>query len=223
MELKADSMNQSNSRRESSTSSGAVSRNPAAVTAGRRRASMFDPIDPTELQKTLYQKLNQEQNSDEKDEQALDSIGTFEFGVQYLSNSQKLIVDLLRIFDLQFKDNNQNSDLYCKCTLMPDKSSYQTKFIKRNSNPVFEEQFEFDCFDMNKLDSRYLEISVNEIDKVTREECLGMFGLRLNYQNFDTKKIFLKEIKPFVRSSEVFFFVYILIFFIYFFKGKLHW
>lgn len=196
-------MNQSNNRRESSNSSGAASRNHAAITAGRRRASMFDPIDPTELQKTLYQKLNQEQDSNEKEEQALDSIGTFEFAVQYLSDSQKLIVDLLRIFDLQFKDCNQNSDLYCRCTLMPEKSSFQTKFIKRNSNPVFEEQFEFDGFDMNKMESRYLEISLHEIDKVTREECLGMLGLRLNYQNIEAKKIFLKEIKPFVRSSEV--------------------
>ncbi|RMZ95836.1 synaptotagmin-5 isoform X1 [Brachionus plicatilis] len=201
-ESKADSMNQNNSRRESSTSSGAASRNPAAIASGRRRASMFDPIDPTELQKTLYLKLNQEQNSNEKEEQAIDSIGTFEFGIQYLSDSQKLIVDLLRVFDLQFKDTNPNSDLYCKCTLMPDKSSFQTKLIKRNSNPVFEEQFEFDCLDSSKLDSRYLEISMNEVDKVTREDCLGMCGLKLNYQNIESKKIFLKEIKPFVRPSE---------------------
>lgn len=200
---KGDSMNQNNSRRESSTSSGPVTRNPAAITPARRRASMFDPIDPTELQKTLYQKLNQEQNSNEKEEQVIDSIGTFEFGIQFLNDSQKLTVDLLRIIDLQFKDTNPNSDLYCRCALMPDKSSYQTKLVKRSSNPIFEEQFEFDCLDMSKLDSRYIEISVNEVDKVTREDCLGMFGFKLNYQNIENKKIFLKEIKPFVRQSEV--------------------
>ena len=31
--------------------------NPAT---GRRRASMFDPIDPMEIQKTLYQSMNKE-------------------------------------------------------------------------------------------------------------------------------------------------------------------
>lgn len=29
---------------------------------GRRRASMFDPIDPTELQKTLYSNVNNSNN-----------------------------------------------------------------------------------------------------------------------------------------------------------------
>ncbi|CAF0721932.1 unnamed protein product [Brachionus calyciflorus] len=209
IDTETDSMNQNSARRESSTSGGAVSMSPSTKACGnpgvgRRRASMFDPIDPTELQKTLYQNLKekQEQNSSNQDEQIIDSIGTFEFGIQYLSDSQKLVVDLLRIFDLQFKDTNPNSDLYCKCALMPDKLSYQTKLIKRNSNPIFEEQFEFDYLDTAKLDTRYLEISIHELDKVTKEDCLGVVNIKLNYSNIESKKIFLKEIKPYTRSRE---------------------
>lgn len=56
-------MSHINNRRESNVSGGAVvagiastNKSPNALPGtGRRRASMFDPIDPTELQKTLYQ------------------------------------------------------------------------------------------------------------------------------------------------------------------------
>lgn len=46
-----------NDRRESNIS--ILNRNSSFSTGVRRRASMFDPIDPTELQKTLYQDQNE--------------------------------------------------------------------------------------------------------------------------------------------------------------------
>lgn len=46
-------------RRESNSSIPVGKNGTSFASASRRRASMFDPIDPTELQKTLYQsKIN---------------------------------------------------------------------------------------------------------------------------------------------------------------------
>lgn len=148
-------------------------------------------------------KSNLNNNASGTEEPITESIGTFEFGIQYLSDSSKLVVDILRIFDLELKDNGTcSSDIYCKCVLMPDKVTYQTKLIKRSQNPIFEEQFDFDYLDSLKLDSRYLEISVHELDKATREDCLGVAVIKLNYPNIETKKIFLRDIKPFLRTRE---------------------
>lgn len=81
---------------------------------------------------------------------------------------------------------------------MPDKLSYQTKLIKRTKNPLFEEQFEFDYLDAQKLESRHLEITVHELDKLTKEDCLGVAVLKLSYPDIETKKTFLKSVKPFL-------------------------
>ena len=143
----------------------------------------------------LFKSMNNSNNSDELSSSGSESIGTVEFGIQYLSDSQKLVVDLLRIFDLQFKDSTSNLDVYCKCTLLPDKLSFQTKPVKRTTNPIFEEQFDFDYLDVAKMESRSLEISIHEIEKLSRDDCIGVLNFKLNLATIETKKIFLKDMK----------------------------
>ncbi len=125
-------------------------------------------------------------------------IGTLEFGVEYRTEAQKLVVDILRVFDLK-----SDTDTYCKCTLMPDKIAYQTKVVRHAVDPIFEEQFEYDSLEISKLESRYLELSIHELDKTTsKEECLGLTILKLNYSNSETKKIFLKDFKATPPKTE---------------------
>jgi hypothetical protein len=125
-------------------------------------------------------------------------VGTLEFGVEYRAETQKLVVDILRVFDLKAA-----ADTYCKCTLMPDKISYQTKLVRHAVDPIFEEQFEFDSLDSVKLESRYLELSIHELDKpASKDECLGLTILKLNYPNTETKKIFLKDFRASQPKTE---------------------
>ncbi len=131
-----------------------------------------------------------------------ESVGTIEYGVQYFSESQKLVVDLLRAFDLQLKDSIQ-ADTYCKCTLMPEKISFRTKIVKRNTNPIYEEKFEFVNVELSRLESRYLEISLFELDKLSNDECLGSTYLNLNAGSIENKKMFLKDLKTSFKTDEV--------------------
>jgi hypothetical protein len=161
-------------------------------------------------------------------------IGTIEFAIEYSNESQKLIVEILRIFDLNFDEDSSstctsptltnsfninnlissnnlnngnnnitaNGDLYCKCSLMPDKHSYETKVAKQAPNLVFDEKFEYDNLDVQKLEMRYLEISVHEIDKSSNDSCLGVCYLKLNHSAIEKKNIFVKELRPASKSNE---------------------
>lgn len=130
-----------------------------------------------------------------------ESVGTVEFGIQYLSESQKLVVDLVRVLDLTPTASNQ--DIYCKCTLLPDKISFQTRSVKRSTNVVFEQQFEFDYLDLTKMDNRFLEISIHEFDKYNKDDCVGVTTLKLNLPNIETKIMFLRDFKPWIPTGEV--------------------
>lgn len=147
-------------------------------------------------------------------------MGTVEFGIQYITESQKLVVDLVRVFDLPQSSGasspNPNStnfvvdtEVYCKCTLLPDKVSFQSKSVKRSTNPIFEQQFEFDCLDLAKMDARFLEISIHELDKFNKDDCIGVSTLKLNLPNIETKNMFLREFKPWIRTEVCFFFKFI--------------
>lgn len=144
-------------------------------------------------------------------------MGTVEFGIQYLSESQKLVVDLVRVLDLPAPPQHshltnghghghghstsvESADVFCKCTLLPDKLSFQSKAVKRSSNPIFEQQFEFDYLEMSKMDARFLEISIHELDK---DDCLGVATLKLNLPNIETKNMFLRDFKPYIKTEEV--------------------
>jgi hypothetical protein len=134
-------------------------------------------------------------------------VGTLEFGVELRAEAQKLVIDILRVFDLK----SSGADTYCKCTLMPDKISYQTRVVRHAVDPVYEEQFEYDSLDSGKLDSRYLELGVYEIDKATsKDECIGITILKLNYPSVEVRKIFLKDFRasPPKTTEEVCFFLF---------------
>lgn len=130
-------------------------------------------------------------------------IGKIEFGIQYLPDSHKLIVDILRIFDLANARGDLYADLYCKCTLLPEKQSFQTKSTKRMSDPVFDDQLEFERIELSSFEFRSLEVALYECDKYGRDECIGLTYFRLNNQNIETKKIFLKDLRPSNKSNEV--------------------
>ena len=119
---------------------------------------------------------------------------------------ERLIVDIMRIFDISLQSNRQeniDTDICVKCTLMPDKQIYSTKSDKMNANPLFEEEFEFKFIETSQLESCHLELSLLEMDKSTKEEsCLGSCVIRLNYSNIEMKKTFLKDFKLTSKSNE---------------------
>ena len=142
------------------------------------------------------------------------SIGKLEFGVQYLSDTHQLIVDILRIFDLHKESNqsttmtmsngniqqvnNYNTEIYCKCTLLPDKQSFKTSLLKRVSDPIFEEKIEFEKVESGSLEHASLEIALYECDRnySRSNECIGITYFRLNNQNIENKKVYLKDLRP---------------------------
>ena len=168
-------------------------------------------------------------------------IGTVEFAIEYLSDTQTLGIDILRVLDLKVNETNSSSDpentsnpmdIYCKCTLMPDKFSYQTRSVAKAADLVFEERFEFDNVDVGKLDSRFLDISVFESmpasssplassvassssngerggGKQQQPMCIGSVYIKLTKFALDpknvgagSKQIFIKELRPSIKSEQ---------------------
>lgn len=125
-----------------------------------------------------------------------------EIGLEYMHDTSKLMVDIIRCFDLQPKYFSDIADPYCKCTLMPDKLSLKTKVSRKTLNPIFEETFEFEL-ERDHFESRYLIIEVFDYDKFSKDECIGYFKVALNNVNFDNKKILLKELKQPLKLSQV--------------------
>ncbi len=123
-----------------------------------------------------------------------------------MPDMERLIVDIMRVFDISLhpsRPESIDSDIYVKCTLMPDKQIYSTKSVKMTANPLFEEEFEFKFISTSHLESCHLELSLLETEKSTREEtCLGICLIRLNYSNIEMKKTFLKEFKLASKSNE---------------------
>ena len=85
---------------------------------------------------------------------------------------------------------------------MPDKIFFLSKSVKRSQNPIFEEKFEFVNLELSKLESKYLLISLIQLEKA-KEECLGATVIKLNYQSIEANQIFLKDLKSSLKSTEV--------------------
>ncbi len=122
-----------------------------------------------------------------------------------MNDSKKLVVDLLRLFDLQAKeiDLNSSKEIFCKCSLMPDKFYFQTKLAKMATDLVFDEQFEFTNLELSYLDTCYLDIGIFEYSKQSKAQYLGSSLIKLNYSNIETKKILTKNLKFEAKRNEV--------------------
>jgi hypothetical protein len=94
--------------------------------------------------------------------------------------------------------------------------SYKTKVAKHTTDPIFEETFEFENLDAQKLDSRYIEISIHEVVENNSsssntkhfnsrfdDSVVGVTSLKLNHPGsfMDMKKIYLKEFRPSTKTS----------------------
>ena len=191
-----------------------------AISMKGRRASMLEPIDPTELQKTLYKetvsnlisadfysyfniltifKLNNENRSKGTEEKGAYNSSKIEVGIEY--KNRKLQVTILRCQDLKPK-RLDSSDPYCRCTLMPDKIIKQTKTIRGTVNPMFDETFEYEI-ERHCLENYYLVIDVFDYDKLSKNESFGFAKIPLNASLNEIRKTFIKIIKPHENNIEV--------------------
>ena len=143
-------------------------------------------------------------NSDSINLNEVKTIGSVEFGVQYFSEANRLVVDLFRVYDLNMSEFDMSNEyLFCKCTLMPEKFSFQTKLNELASAIFFDEQFEFNYLESSHLDTYYLDVSIFEYEKESTSEPVGTVSLKLNYPNVETKKIFHKQLKFIPNKPEV--------------------
>ena len=167
--------------------------NLAIPTSTRRRASMCDPIILTEIQKDKYKTVVTEQSKEIKNSN--DKFATIEFEIQYFSDTHRLVVKLLSLFDLNMKEINSQNELFLKCSLVPNKFSYDTKLFKPLQDTVLEENFEFNNLESSELDTSFLEIELLEFDKESKSNFLGSTMVQLNYSNIEMNSILVKDLK----------------------------
>ncbi|CAF1122397.1 unnamed protein product [Rotaria sordida] len=144
-------------------------RNMSSQTRGRR-PSMFDPIDPKELQQALYAsaaaKANLPSNPSNEDEltRPLSHIT-----ISYDHDIGHVIIDSLSFENLHILDsyinNNNNSDFisfYCRFRLLPEKRSlFQTKIIRLTR---LQSSYLFDKKQLNEFELTHDQLNNHSIE-----------------------------------------------------------
>jgi len=130
-------------------------------------------------------------------------VGLIEFSIQYFAESKNLVVKLHRVFDLKSNEVTSTKDLYCKCKLIPDTFSYDSKLVKASNEMLIEEKFEFNYLELSDLDTCFLEVSLLIYCPDSRDELLGSSLVRLNYSNIESRQLLVKDLKPATKKHEV--------------------
>ncbi|XP_032223540.2 synaptotagmin-10 isoform X2 [Nematostella vectensis] len=120
--------------------------------------------------------------------------GKLEFSIMYDTTCECLRVQVLKANNLSVPE----ATTYVEVFLLPDKiEKYQTKVKYKNSNPVFNETFEFDVA-FSELSERTLQFCINDYDGYSRHQALGevfhSFDVNVNMQE-DTVVIYEKDIR----------------------------
>lgn len=132
-----------------------------------------------------------------------ETIATIEFGIQYFSETHKLVVNLLCLFDLITSEIINQKELFLKCSLIPNKLSYDTKLFQSLQDTVLEENFEFNNLESSDLDISFLEIELFEFDKDTKGNFLASTMVQLNYSNIEMNSVLVKDLKTNSKRVQV--------------------
>ncbi|XP_062323648.1 synaptotagmin-6 [Osmerus eperlanus] len=99
--------------------------------------------------------------------------GKINFSLKYDYESEALLVNILKAFDLPAKDFCGSSDPYVKIYLLPDrKRKFQTRVHRKTLNPTFDESFQFSV-PYEELGSRKLHLSIFDFDRFSRHDMIG--------------------------------------------------
>lgn len=149
--------------------------------AGEIDADLIDP--------ELYKNVP-ELDTNGKDGSIVTS-GRLCFNVRYETDTEQLIVDLLRGEQIRQRKNSRavSATPYVKVCLLPDKKKkLQTKSRRKTSNPLFNEQFIFPC-PFSGLKERSLRFTVCDFDRFSRQSAVGkvLFPLEECYEKILTE------------------------------------
>ncbi|CAB1315176.1 unnamed protein product [Coregonus sp. 'balchen'] len=99
--------------------------------------------------------------------------GKINFSLKYDYESEALLVNILKAFDLPAKDLCGSSDPYVKIYLLPDrKRKFQTRVHRKTLNPIFDESFQF-TVPYEELGSRKLHLSIFDFDRFSSHDMIG--------------------------------------------------
>ena len=132
------------------------------------------------LKPELYN-TSEDQDMDMYDDLPPSNIGRIWFSLEYDPQSEKLIVIVDRIRNLQGRQqrsslslsSNSSCDPFIRLYLLPDVKRYlQSKMKRKTTNPVFKETFMF-TMSYNLLIERTLRITVFDVDRFMRQTIIG--------------------------------------------------
>ncbi|XP_029631523.1 synaptotagmin-6 [Salmo trutta] len=125
------------------------------------------------IQPELYKQSSLEADESSKNCAAAKTCGKINFSLKYDYESEALLVNILKAFDLPAKDLCGSSDPYVKIYLLPDrKRKFQTRVHRKTLNPMFDESFQF-TVPYEELGSRKLHLSVFDFDRFSRHDMIG--------------------------------------------------
>ncbi|XP_013988002.1 synaptotagmin-6 [Salmo salar] len=125
------------------------------------------------IQPELYKQSSLEADESSKNCAAAKTCGKINFSLKYDYESEALLVNILKAFDLPAKDLCGSSDPYVKIYLLPDrKRKFQTRVHRKTLNPMFDESFQFNV-PYEELGSRKLHLSVYDFDRFSRHDMIG--------------------------------------------------
>lgn len=114
-----------------------------------------------------------------------------------------MVVNLLSLFDLNTSEIINQKEVFLKCSLIPNKISYDTKLFQSMQDTVLEENFEFNNLESSDLDTSFLEIELFEFDKDTKGNFLASTMVQLNYSNIEMNSILVKDLKTNSKRVQV--------------------
>lgn len=124
------------------------------------------------IQPELYKQSSLEADESSKNCAAAKTCGKINFSLKYDYESEALLVNILKAFDLPAKDLCGSSDPYVKIYLLPDRKKFQTRVHRKTLNPTFDESFQFPV-PYDELAVRKLHMSVFDFDRFSRHDMIG--------------------------------------------------
>ncbi|XP_069835308.1 synaptotagmin-15-like isoform X4 [Dendropsophus ebraccatus] len=123
------------------------------------------------------------------------NIGRIWFAVEYEYETERLVVSLIKVRNLQFSSDACNP--YVKMHLLPDERRYlQSKTKRKTLNPQFDENFVFQVSGKT-LHQRTLRFSVYHVDKIKKHHLLGQVLFPLKNENLtdDGKLVIWRDLE----------------------------
>ncbi|XP_063290730.1 synaptotagmin-15 isoform X1 [Pelobates fuscus] len=123
------------------------------------------------------------------------NIGRIWFAVEYEHETERLVVSLIKVRNLQL--NSDSCNPFVKIHLLPDERRYlQSKAKRKTANPHFDENFVFQV-SSKTVHHRTLRFSIYHVDKIKKHHLLGQVLFPLKNENLtdDGKLVIWRDLE----------------------------